>query len=72
MDQLKHIWEYIYDKLYKASRKFDGVNEYIFEKTGAKVNVGMIVFAIIFTVLIAIFVKAILSIVFGKLYSGDY
>ena len=72
MDQLKKIWEFIYDKLYKASRKFDGVNEYIFEKTGAKVNIGMYIFAVIFIILIAIFAKAVVSIVMGKLYSGDY
>ena len=72
MEKLKEIWEYIYDKLYKAARKFDGVNEYIFEKTGAKVDVGMYVFALLFVILVIIFVKAILSIIMNKLFTGDY
>ena len=72
MEQLKKIWEIIYDYLYRASRKFDKVNEFIFEKTGVKVDVGMIVFTIIFIILIILFVKMILAIVFNKLYTGDY
>ena len=72
MDFLKNLWDKIYDKIYKVTRKFEGVNNFIFEKTGAKVDVGMIVFAIVFAILVLFFVKVILGIVMDKLYTGDY
>lgn len=72
MDKLKEIYEYLYDKFYKLTSKFDGVNEFIFEKTGIKINVGIIVFGIAFVLMLIFFVKVILGFVLKFLFHGTY
>ena len=72
MDKLKEIWEFLYDKFYKATRKFDGISEMIFEKTGAKIDIGAIVMGIVLVIFVILFVKAILGLVMHALSTGDY
>ena len=72
MDKLKEIWEFLYDKFFKLASKFDGISEMIFEKTGAKINVGAIVMGIVMFILVALFVKAVLGLVMHALTTGDY
>ena len=56
----------------KFIKKCDEISEKIYEKTGNKINVALIIGIIIFAFFVFIFVKAILGIVFGKLRSGDF
>lgn len=72
MDKLKEIWEFLYDKFFKVASKFDGISEMIFEKTGAKINVGVIVMGIVLFIFVIIFVRAILGLVMHALATGDY
>ena len=71
-EKLKEIYEKATDKFFKLASKFDGVSEWIFEKTGAKINVGVIVLSLVFIILIIFFVKLVLGIVLNKLTTGDY
>lgn len=71
MEKLKEIWEYCYDKFFKLTRKFDGVSEKIFEKTGAKIDVGLIVGFAVLGIVLLIFVKAVLGVVMKFLFTGE-
>ena len=72
MDKFKEIWEFLTEKFVKLSSKFDGVSDKIFEKTGAKINVGAIVMGAVMVILVFLFVKAVLGLVMHALATGDY
>ncbi len=60
-------------KVYVAfTSKFDGISERINEKTGWNINVGAIVGIILMIVVVFLFVKAVLGLIMGKLFTGDY
>lgn len=62
-----------FGKIYVAfTKKFDGISEKINERTGWHINVGNIVGIILMIVVVIIFVKAVLGVVMGKLFSGNY
>ena len=67
-DKLKEIYEKATDIFFGLTKKFDGVSEMIFEKTGAKINVGLIVGSAILIFMIVIFVKVILGFVMDFLF----
>ena len=56
----------------KFLKKCDEISEKIYEQTGNKINVALIIGLIIFALFVFIFVKEILGIVFHKLNSGDF
>ncbi len=67
-EKLKEIYEKATDIFFGLTKKFDGVSEMIFEKTGAKINVGLIVGSAILILMIIIFVKLILGFVMDFLF----
>jgi len=69
---MKDFLQKVLDKCTFITSKFDGINELIFEKTGAKVNVGAIVLAIIFILMLILFIRLILGFVFNFLFYGDF
>ena len=56
----------------KITKKFDKISDKIFEQTGTKINVGLIVGGAILVIFVFIFVKAILGFVFGFLNAGNF
>ena len=64
-DKLKEIYEVLSDYFMKITKKFDKISDKIFEQTGTKINVGLIVGGAILVIFVFIFVKAILGFVFG-------
>ena len=60
-DKLKEIYEKATDIFFGITKKFDGISEKIFEQTGAKINVGMIVGGAILIFFTFLVVKGILG-----------
>ncbi len=73
---MPEIIQKIYDKLtdlyMKFIKKCDEISEKLYEQTGTKINIALIIGIILFVFFVFIFVKAILGIVWQKLSSGDY
>lgn len=61
MDKLKEIYEKASDIFFGMTKKFEGIEETIFEKTGAKIPVGSIVLGTVLVIFLAIFVKSFLG-----------
>lgn len=67
-EKLKEIYEKATDMFFGLTKKFDGVSEKIFEKTGKKINIGLIVGGAILLLFLFIFVKLILGFVMDFLF----
>ena len=64
------LYEKISDIYMKISKKFDFISEKIYEQTGKKINVGVIVGAVILLFLLFIIVKSVLGVIMKFLYTG--
>ena len=71
-DFLQKIYDKLVDLFMKFTKKCDEWSQMIYERTGKKINIAIIIGAIILIIFVAIFVKAVLGIVWGKLSTGDY
>ncbi len=60
-EKFKEIYEKATDIFFSITKKFDGISEKIFEQTGTKINVGVIVVGAITVILLLIVVKAVLG-----------
>lgn len=60
-DKLKEIYEKATDIFFGLTKKFDGVSEKIFEQTGVKINIGLIVGGAILVLFVFFVVKGILG-----------
>lgn len=60
-DKLKEIYEKATDIFFGLTKKFDGVSEKIFEQTGVKINIGLIVGGAILVLFVFLVVKGILG-----------
>lgn len=69
-EKLKEIYEKATDIFFSLTQKMDKLSEKIFEETGKKINIKMIVLGIVLFICIAFFVKGILGWVWGFLL-GD-
>ncbi|MBR3614315.1 MAG: hypothetical protein IKL55_03960 [Clostridia bacterium] len=67
-EKLKEIYEKATDIFFGLTKKFDGVSERIFEKTGKKINVGIIVGSAILIFFVILFVRIILGFVMDFLF----
>ena len=67
-ENLKKIYEKATDMFFRLTKKFDGVSEKIFEKTGTRINVGIIVGSAILILFVIFFVKIILGFVMDFLF----
>ena len=67
---IKEIGDKIAEKVFWFTGKFEGVENKIFEKTGAKIPIGMICGAIILICVTGFFVKLILRFVLNFLFNG--
>lgn len=66
-EKFKELYEKASDVFMALTKKFDGINEYIYEHTRAKVNVGAYVLGAILLVITIFFVKAVLGFIWGLL-----
>ena len=64
---MKEIFDKITDIVYKISKKNNKLTDYIFEKTGMKINVGLIVGGIFLVIFILMLAKSALGLLYGKL-----
>ena len=60
-DKLKEIYEKATDIFFGLTKKFDGLSEKLFEQTGVKINIGLIVGGAILVFVLFILVKAVLG-----------
>lgn len=60
-DKLKEIYEKATDIFFGLTKKFDGLSEKLFEQTGVKINIGLIVGGAILVFVLFIIVKAVLG-----------
>ena len=60
-DKFKEIYEKATDIFFGLTKKFDGVSEKIFEQTGVKINIGLIVGGSILVLFVFLVVKGILG-----------
>ena len=60
-DKFKEIYEKATDIFFGLTKKFDGVSEKIFEQTGVKINIGLIVGGTILVLFVFLVVKGILG-----------
>ena len=67
-EKLKEIYEKATDIFFGLTKKFDGVSEKIFEQTGIKINVGLIIGSAILILMVGLFVKLILGFVMDFLF----
>lgn len=66
-DKIKKIFNKVVDICFKITKKFDGISNYINERTGMKINVGMIVLSAVLIIFVFIFVKEILGFLWSLL-----
>ena len=64
---MKDIFDKITDVIYKISKKNEKLTDYIFEKTGMKINVGLIVGVIFLVIFVLMLAKSALGFLYGKL-----
>lgn len=64
---MNQIFDKITDIIDKIAKKNNKLTEYIFEKTGIKINVGLIVGGIFLVIFILLLAKAALGFLYGKL-----
>lgn len=60
-EKLKELYEKATDIFFGLTKKFDGISNKIFEKTGTKINVGLIIGSIIIFLVLFLIVKVILG-----------
>lgn len=60
-DKLKEIYEKITDVFFGITQKMDDISERIFEETGKKLNIKLIVLGIALVIFVIIFVKTFLG-----------
>ena len=60
-EKFKEFYEKATDMFFALTKKFDGVSEKISEKTGARINIGLIVGSAILIIFVIIIVKVILG-----------
>ena len=64
---MNQIFDKITDLLDWISKKNNKLTEYIFQKTGIKINVGLIVGGIFLVIFVLLLAKGALSFLYGKL-----
>lgn len=64
---MNQIFDKITDIIDGVSKKNNKLTEYIFEKTGIKINVGLIVGGIFLVIFVLLLAKGALSFLYGKL-----
>ena len=67
-DKLKEIYEKVTDIFFGFTKKLDDLSEKIFEETGKKIDIKMIVLGIILLIFVIIVVKSILGWVSSYLF----
>lgn len=67
-EKFKELYEKATDIFFGLTKKFDGVSEKIFEQTGMKINIGLIVGSAILIFFVFIVVKLILGFVMDFLF----
>mgnify|MGYP000223295658 CR=1 FL=1 len=60
-DKLKEIYEKVSDVFFGITKKLDDISENIFEQTGTKINLKVIVLGVMLVIFVAIFVKSFLG-----------
>lgn len=60
-DKLKEIYEKVTDVFFGITKKMDDMSEKIFEETGNKINIKLIVLGVILVIFVIIFVKSFLG-----------
>ncbi len=60
-DKLKEIYEKVTDIFFGLTKKMDDYSEKIFEETGKKIDIKLIVLGIILVIFVIIFVKTFLG-----------
>ena len=68
-EKIKKILEKITDFFFELNKKFDKISDQLYQRTATKINIGMIFYGAILFIILFIFVKAILSFLWGLLYS---
>ncbi len=61
MDKLKELYEKATDIFFGMTKKFDGISNKIFEQTGMKINVGLIIGSVLIFLVLFFIVKVILG-----------
>ena len=64
---MNQIFDKITDLIDWFSKKNNKLTEYIFQKTGIKINVGLIVGGIFLVIFVLLLAKGALSFLYGKL-----
>lgn len=67
---MEDLYEKLSDIYMKISKKFDDISDKIYQQTGKKVNIGIIVGVVILIFCVFIIVKAVLGFVMKFLYTG--
>lgn len=60
-DKLKEIYEKATDIFFGVTKKMDDMSEKIFEETGKKINIKLIVLGVALVIFVIIFVKSFLG-----------
>lgn len=60
-EKLKELYEKATDLFFGLTKKFDGLSEKLFETTGIKINIGLIIGSAILIFFVFIIVKVILG-----------
>ena len=61
MDKLKELYEKATDIFFGMTKKFDGISNKIFEQTGMKINIGLIIGSVLIFLVLFFIVKVILG-----------
>lgn len=64
---MNEIWDKVTDFLNKVSKKNEELTQYIYERTGTKINVGMIILCVVLVIFVLALAKMALSTLWGKL-----
>lgn len=60
-EKLKEIYEKATDLFFGLTKKMDNLSERIFEETGKKIDIKMIVLGVVLLIFVIIFVKSFLG-----------
>ncbi len=60
-EKLKEIYEKATDLFFGLTQKMDDLSEKIFEETGKKINIKLIVLGVVLAIFVIIFVKSFLG-----------
>lgn len=64
---MNEIWDKVTDFLNNVSKKNEELTQYIYERTGTKINVGMIILCVVLVIFVLALAKMALSTLWGKL-----